>query len=121
MLDLLEAGLAGLRPNGAPAVPQAANSPAAAVSPDHLREEMEQGGFSTHEIASGLGLPRAAVDDWLEGRIPVPPLALASVQILRRLTLSERRKLPNGTAPKVANKAPDAPARIHPFSRIEEL
>ena len=118
MLDLLEAGLAGLRLNPAPT--QSRDS-AAFSSPEALREEMEQGGFTAQELANGLGLPRTAIDDWLAGRTPVPALALSSLQILRRLTLSERRKLQNGLTPQAPKSAPQACPGIHPFSRIEEL
>lgn len=137
MLDLLEASLAGLRPNSVPTVP--------VTTPEALEAEMRESGLTARELARDLGLPRSHVEDWLAGRTPAPSLALSSIQLLRRLTASEHRKNQNGTHSKTGSKAarktghgtdtvttpgtnprtaPEEgrePANTHPFSRIEEL
>ncbi len=127
MLDLLEAGLAGLRLDsaavGAPEAPVPVGSLENLAEPEALRAELQACGLTLHEVAESLGVATTTLEDWLAGRAAAPALVLTAIQLLRRVTFSERRKLQkNGAAPGVKQEpaAKDSVLR-HPFSRIEEL
>jgi len=116
MLDLLEASLTGLRPTSAPAV--------AVTSAEALRAEMQEGDVTVGEAAESLGVSRATIEEWLAGTSPAPLLALTTLQLLRRIAVSERRTISRDVpapAPPVIRAAPQPVSGKHPFSRIEEL
>ncbi len=166
MLDLLEAGLAGLRLNSAPAVPLPVprtelvptESPAPDAAPEihvplttseALQSEIRLSGMSLDEVAGNLGIERSLLDDWVADRLPVPALALTTLQLLARIAgageirkpapVAERRKRsapapqvePAGISPEPQPaqsllSAPGLPTAgqkslSHPFSRIEDL
>ena len=89
IIDLVEARLGGLRPK-----PVAAD----------LRAELDSSGLTPCEVAQILNLPLSSIEDWLDGRTPVPLLTI-TIQLLQQLSRA----------------AQPAPEPLHPFARIEDL
>jgi hypothetical protein len=113
LLDALETEVAALRTLAAMAVPRGF----AVVSPWVLRAEVERLALTPGELARLAEVPREEVEDWLAGRVMIPAWVLLLVQLSEQLTPSARRKIfrrPSGVVS-------DAPAKTHPFSRIEDL
>jgi hypothetical protein len=135
LLDAVEAGIAALRSqNGDAAGPQnghvagpqnghvagaqnghAAETGGGAMAPAELRREMSRAALSTAQFANVAGVGRDEVEDWVEGREPIPSWVPAAVRVVALLTPSALRRLLNGPT-----QTP-RPAGTHPFSRIEEL
>jgi hypothetical protein len=113
MLDVLEAGVEALGSRSEHSLPQSSK-----VSAAELRAGMAAGDWSAGEIAKALSVPRDTVDDWLGGKLPIPPWVPVTMRMIALLTPSARRKLQNGAAP---YKSKTKPERTHPFSKIEDL
>lgn len=140
MLDLLEAGLAGLRLNCAPAVPLPALVEAAPENPispeissleihvplttsEALLTEIRLSGMSPDDVAKSLGVAPELLDDWLGDRLPVPALALTTLQLLARIAASEeaRGSMEKKPAPATDRRKRTAtpPAPVKPAESVD--
>src|SRR5512146_1804987 len=86
MLDALEAGIAELRSRGG-------HSPNAGyrygqMTPAGFGTEVERSGIPAGELARILGVSRQELDQWLDGRSPVPAWVPAAMRMLALLTPS---------------------------------
>ena len=152
MLDLLEAGLAGLRLNSAPAVALPAPADTAPeiqvplTTSDALLSEIRLSGLSLKDVAKNLGVEQSLLDDWLADQLPVPALAVTTLQLITKIAAAEESRKAAPVAERRNRSAPVAPVQqaepavvpplqtapapqtragqkssSHPFSRIEEL
>jgi DNA-binding transcriptional regulator YiaG len=114
---VLQKGHAGSQNGDSPVPPNghAASNGAAPIAPAALRAEMARATLSARQFAGVVGVGREEVEDWVEGRAPIPSWVPAAVRLLALLTPSALRTLLSGTV------RTQRPAGTHPFSRIEEL
>ncbi len=113
MLDILETEVEALRSLAVLAVPRGF----AVVAPGALRAELEKASLTALEFARIAEVPRDDVEGWLSNKIPTPAWVLTTVQLAAQLTPSVRRKMVR----QPLGPAIIPTARVHPFSRIEDL
>ena len=111
LLDALEAGIASMRANGRPALPQGITT----IRPQDLDLEMSHAGVSRNEFSALFGVHLNVLQDWLAGHQPVPGWVPISIHLLGLLPPHTRRRLLSGP------ETQTSPSKVHPFSRIEEL
>jgi hypothetical protein len=93
--------------------------PAAAVNtaPERLRVQMDYAGLTKASFASIFGVPVGMVQNWLAGQEPIPAWVISSVHIFELLSTAQRKRFLRPSAARGGKN----PAKVHPFSRIEEL
>ena len=88
------------------------------TAPEQLRVRMDYAGLTTASFAVVFGVPVGVLQSWLEGQEPIPPWVISTVHVFELLSPDQRRRF---LRPGAARTAGRNPAKVHPFSRIEEL
>jgi hypothetical protein len=90
---------------------------AASIAPDRLRVQMNYAGLTKASFATVFGVPVDTVQGWLEGQEPIPAWVISSVHIFELLSTTQKTRFLRASAVRSTKN----PAKVHPFSRIEEL
>lgn len=114
MLDALEARLTALRVEDGHL---ASTPPPEPISDATLRAQMLRVGLSAADFRAIFGVAPDQWEDWMTGKSPIPSWVQTALQILVLLSPTARRSFLN----RPGLDAQKAPAKTHPFSRIEEL
>ena len=88
------------------------------TAPERLRVQMDYAGLTKASFASVFGVPIGVVQSWLEGQEPIPAWVISSIHAFELLSPAQRKRFLRPGAARTAGKNP---AKVHPFSRIEEL
>ena len=88
------------------------------TAPDRLRVRMDYAGLTKASFSLVFGVPVDVVQSWLDGQEPIPAWVISSIHVFELLSPAQRKRF---LRPGVARAAGGNPAKVHPFSRIEEL